>query len=59
MIQIAISQAALDATAATLSRGAMLYEPQRAASGGVFVWLPERGVNNLAAVRGKGEDYMA
>lgn len=34
-----------------------MYEPQPDANGDYFIWLDERTVNQLGALRGPGESY--
>jgi hypothetical protein len=54
MIRISISAAAFDAIAAMLASGNVLYERERTAQGGYFVWL------NLERLRGpRDEDLSA
>jgi hypothetical protein len=53
MIQIAINQAAFDAIVATMSLGSVGYEAQTNAK----IWLGERWINKLTALRGSGESY--
>jgi hypothetical protein len=57
MIRIAITVEAFDAIAATLPLGSVTYEPQIAANGERWVWLPKHVVDKLAAMRGRGEGY--
>jgi hypothetical protein len=52
MIRIAITAEAFDAIAAALTSGAVLYEGERTAPGGYFVWLDESVVNNLGKLQG-------
>ena len=60
MICIAITAEAFDAIAATLPSGNVLYERERTAQGGYFVWLDENAVNNLEKLRGpRDEDISA
>jgi hypothetical protein len=48
-IQIAISQAALDAIVATMMLGSVGYEAERTEKGEVHIWLEERWVRELSA----------
>jgi hypothetical protein len=48
VIQIAISQAAFDAIAATLRFGSVNYEAERTEKGEVHIWLEERWLDKLA-----------
>jgi hypothetical protein len=57
MIQIAISQAALDAIAATKLLGSVNYEAQTNAKVEGLIWLDARIVDKLSAQRGPGESY--
>ena len=57
MIRIAITAAAYEAIAATLPVGSVAYEPQLGANGEVFVWLEDRWLSKLGALRGPGESY--
>jgi hypothetical protein len=57
MIRIAITSAAFDAIAATLPLDSVGYEPRLDAQGNRLVWLEERTVNQLGALRGPGESY--
>jgi hypothetical protein len=60
MIRIAITAEAFEAIAATLPSGNVLYERERTAQGGYFVWLDEKAVNNLERLRGpRDEDISA
>jgi hypothetical protein len=60
MIRITITAAAFDAIAALLASGNVLYERERTAQGGYFVWLDESVVNNLERLRGpRDEDLSA
>jgi hypothetical protein len=53
MIRIAITAEAFEAIAALLASGNVLYERERTAQGGYFVWLDESVVNNLEGLRGQ------
>jgi hypothetical protein len=55
MIQIAISQAAFDAIAATMPFGTMNYEPQPNENGERLIWLEERWFDKLNSIRRSGE----
>jgi hypothetical protein len=60
VIRIAITAEAFDAVAAMLPSGNVLYERDRTARGGYFVWLDESVVNNLERLRGpRDEDLSA
>ena len=60
MIKIAITVEAFEAIAAMLASGNVLYERERTAQGGHFVWLDESVVNNLERLRGpRDEDLSA
>jgi hypothetical protein len=60
MIRIAITAEAFDAVAAMLPSGNVLYERERTAQGGYFVWLDESVVNNLKRLQGpRDEDLSA
>jgi hypothetical protein len=52
MIQIGISQAALDAIAATMLFGSMNYGAKTNAKGERLIWLERRWADTLAARRG-------
>jgi hypothetical protein len=57
MIQIAISQAAFDAIAATMAFGTVNYEPQPNENGERLIWLEERWLDKLNSIRRSGESY--
>jgi hypothetical protein len=57
MIRIAISQAAFDAIAATLSLGPVGYENATNERGELLIWLDHSVVARLRAMRGPGESY--
>jgi hypothetical protein len=57
MIRIAISQAAFEAIAATLSLGSVGYENATNERGGRLIWLDHAVVARLRAMRGPGESY--
>ena len=57
MIQIGISQAALDAIAATMLFGSMNYGAKTNAKGERLIWLDVRVVDKLTALRGPGDSY--
>jgi hypothetical protein len=60
MIGIAITADAFDAVAAALASGGVLYEGERTALGGYFIWLDESVVNNLGRLqRSRDEDLSA
>jgi hypothetical protein len=56
MIRIAITEAAFEAVAETLPFGSTLHEAKASADGGRFVWLERRAVDQLYALRQRGED---
>jgi hypothetical protein len=57
MIRIVITVAAYEAIAATLPLGNVGYETERTEKGEVFIWLEERWLDKLKAMRGPGESY--
>ena len=57
MIRIAISQAAFEAIARTISFGSMSFENKIDENGERLIWLELRVVDLLRAMRGRGEDY--
>jgi hypothetical protein len=57
VIRIAISQAAFDAISATLPVGSVMYEPQTNAKGERMIYVEEKWLDKLAAMRGPGESY--
>jgi hypothetical protein len=57
MVRIAISQAAFDAIAKTLSLGTVAFEGQPDAKGQRRIWLESRALDRLAALCGPGEGY--
>jgi hypothetical protein len=57
MIRIAISQAAFEAIAATLSLGSVGYENAANERGERLIWLDHAVVARLRAMRGPGESY--
>ena len=57
MIRIAISQAAFEAIAVTLSLGSVGYENATDEHGQRLIWLDHAVVARLRAVRGPGESY--
>jgi hypothetical protein len=57
MIKIAISQAAFEAIAATLSLGSVDYENATNENGERLIWLNHDVVNWLRSLRGPGESY--
>ena len=57
IIRIAITPAAFDALARTLPLGSVGFEREVNEKGERLIWLEERGVNKLAAMRGPGETY--
>jgi hypothetical protein len=57
VIRIAIAAAAYEAIAATLPLGNVGYETERSEKGEVFIWLEERWLDKLTAMRDPGESY--
>jgi hypothetical protein len=57
LIKIAISQAAFEAIAATLSLGSVGYENATNERGERLIWLDHAVVARLRAMRGPGESY--
>ena len=57
MVQIAISQAAFDAIAKTLSLGSVGFENATNEKGERLIWLDRAVVDRLRAMRGPGESY--
>jgi hypothetical protein len=57
VIRISITVEAYEAIATTLPLGNAGYEAQRTENGEVHIWLEERWLDKLAALRGEGEDY--
>ena len=57
MIRIAISQAAFDAIAATLSLGSVGYENATNERGERLIWLDPSVIDRLRAMRGPGESF--
>ena len=57
MIKIAITAAAFDAIAATLSLGSVGYENATNERGERLIWLDHAVVARLRAMRGPGESY--
>jgi hypothetical protein len=55
MIGILITCAAFDAVAETPAFGSAMYEPQTSGGPGYFVWLERRAVDQLHALRQRGE----
>jgi hypothetical protein len=51
VIRISITSAAFDAIKATLPVGAAVYEPQRTAQDGYFIWVERSWLNKLEALR--------
>jgi hypothetical protein len=52
-----ITQAAFDAIAATMPLGSVGYEAQRPEKGEVHIWLEERWVSKLAAMRRPAKSF--
>jgi hypothetical protein len=57
MIRIAITIEAFEAISATLPVGSVMYEPQTNANGKRLIWLERKVLDQLDAMRGKGESY--
>ena len=57
MVRIAITQAAFDATCATLLLGSVGYENATNERGERLIWLPTAAVDRLRAMRGPGESF--
>ncbi len=57
MIRIAISVEAYEALVATLPLGTVAHEPEPNAKGERLIWLEERWLNKLDAMRKPGENY--
>jgi hypothetical protein len=57
MIRIAITDEAFEAICATLPLGSVMYEAQTNAKGEQLIWLEEKWLNQLDAMRGPGESY--
>ena len=57
MIRIAITQAAFDAIAATLSRGSVGFENATNERGERLIWLDHSVVARLRSLRGPGESF--
>jgi hypothetical protein len=55
MIRIAITQAAFDAVAATLPLGSLGFEREPNDMGERMIWLEQRVIDKLTALRGPGE----
>ena len=56
MIRISITAAAFEAIAATLPFGSTMYEAKATGDGGYFVWLDRGAVDQLHALRQRGEE---
>jgi hypothetical protein len=56
MIRIAITEAAFKVIAATLPVGSAMYEAKASNDGGRFIWLERRAVDQLYALRQRGEE---
>jgi len=57
MTRIAISTEAYEALVATLPLGTVAFEPQPNAKGERLIWIEERWLNKLDAMRQPGESY--
>jgi hypothetical protein len=57
MVRIAISQAAFEAIAATLTLGSVGFENATNERGERLIWLDHAVVNRLRAMRGPGESH--
>ena len=56
MIRIAITEAAFNVIADTLPLGSTTYEAGVSSDGGRFIWLERRAVDQLYALRQRGEE---
>jgi hypothetical protein len=56
MIRVAITEAAFEVIAATLPLGSTTYEAKVASDGGRFIWLERWAVDQLYALRHRGEE---
>ena len=56
MIRIHVTAAAYEAIADSLAGRNALLPAQRSSQGGFFLWLTKTTVNQLMALRGRGED---
>jgi hypothetical protein len=56
MIRIAICEAAFKVIAHTLPSGTAMYECGVSSDGGRFIWLERRAVDQLCALRQRGEE---
>jgi hypothetical protein len=57
MIKIAITAAAFEAIKATLPLGSVGFEPEPDAKGERLIWLEERWLSKLDAMRRPGDSY--
>jgi len=57
MVRIAISEAAFEAIADTSSLGTVDYESELTPNGERLIWLDEREIDKLDAIRMPGEPY--
>jgi hypothetical protein len=57
MIRIAVTAEAYEAIVATLTFGSAAAEPQLDERSERLIWLEERWINKLRALRGPGESY--
>jgi hypothetical protein len=57
LIRIAISQAAFDAIARTMSFGSVNFEAGVDDTGERYIWLPRAVVDRLRSLRGPGESF--
>jgi hypothetical protein len=58
IVHIAISQAAFEAIAATLSLGSVGYENKTNERGEKLIWLDRAMVDRLRSLRGPGESFQ-
>jgi hypothetical protein len=56
MIRVAITEAAFNVIAATSPFGSAMYEAKVGSDGGRFIWLERRAVDQLHALRQRGEE---
>jgi hypothetical protein len=57
MIRIAITEAAFEVIADKLPFGSTMVEPKATSDGWRFLWLEERDLDRLDALRQQGEGY--
>jgi hypothetical protein len=56
VIRIAITEAAFNVIADTLPFGSTMYETKASNDGGYFIWLERHAMDQLYALRQRGED---